>query len=132
MRTKRRTAREFALQILYQSEVLSLPPWEVIPEFFREHSELPEICEYAKTLACGVGEHSKAIDAAITKASEHWRVSRMSEVDRNILRISAYEMLFSTEVPREVCIDEAIEIAKKYGTEESAAFVNGVLDHLKG
>ena len=130
MSTKRRQAREFALQILYQSETLSKPPWEVVPQFFQNNPGPAEIAEYAKALACGVGENKSALDQAIAKASEHWKVSRMSEVDRNILRIAAYEMLYRDDIPREVCMDEAIEIAKKYGTEDSPAFVNGVLDHI--
>ena len=131
MPLRRRKARELCLQILFQSELTKQAPAAVLPQFFRDHPHDADISEYAKALACGYWEHRTVIDETISNASEHWKLSRMSEVDRNILRMAAYELLYMTDVPREVSIDEAIEIAKRYGAEESSAFINGVLDHLK-
>lgn len=127
---RRRKARELCLQILFQCGLTDRAPWDVIPQFFKDYPQDPDITEYAKELACGTWKHCEEIDGRISAASEHWKLSRMSEVDRNILRLAAYEMGYVDDVPREVSIDEAIEVAKRYGSEDSAAFINGVLDHL--
>ena len=95
------------------------------------HFSIPvNVQEYAKILAGGVGQNLVKIDSQITRASENWSVSRMGRVDRSIIRIATYEMLYIDEVPKNVAINEAIEIAKRFGTDESPTFVNGVLDQI--
>ncbi len=95
------------------------------------HFGIPaNVQEYAKILAEGVGANQIKIDSQITRASENWSVSRMGRVDRSIIRIATYEMLYMDEVPKNVAINEAIEIAKRFGTDESPTFVNGVLDQI--
>jgi N utilization substance protein B len=86
--------------------------------------------EYSRILLSGVLDKVSEIDGRIEACSEHWRLDRIAVVDRNILRIAVYELLYKPDIPYKVIIDEAIEIAKSYGTTESGAFINGVLDHL--
>lgn len=86
--------------------------------------------EFASLLCRGVLENLDAIDGILNRYSEHWRVSRMSPIDRNILRLSVYEMVFLSDIPLPVTINEAIEVAKEFGSETSAAFVNGILDKI--
>ena len=109
----RRRGRELALQALYQMDVTGGDP------------HVP-----AAELVHGVLETRTRIDALIAESAEHWRLDRLSQIDRNILRIGAYELLCRRDVPPSVAIDEAIEIAKRFGNDESAVFVNGVLDQI--
>ena len=90
----------------------------------------PEGREYADGLSRGVADELARLDEMIRKASSNWRIERMARVDRNIIRIGAWEMLHSQDVPRAVIIDEGVELAKKFGTEDSSSFVNGVLDRI--
>lgn len=90
----------------------------------------PEGREYADGLARGVANEIERVDAMIRKASVNWRLERMARVDRNILRMGAWELVHSPDVPRAVIIDEGVELAKKFGTEDSSSFVNGVLDRI--
>ena len=96
----------------------------------RELAELENALEYAKTLVRGTLDHLEQIDKLIRQQAEHWRLERMPPVDRNILRLAIYEFLFETDVPKLVILDEAIELAKEFGTEQSGRFVNGVLDGI--
>ena len=89
-----------------------------------------EIRAFSKQLVLGIWEHREALDRIIAKSSLNWRLERMSHVDRNILRIGAYEIIYVGDIPPKVSIDEAVEMGKKYGTEESGAFVNGILDNI--
>jgi len=126
----RRKAREIALQILYQKDITQ-ESLKNIWDFFCEHHHPPAASlEYAQQLVQGVCKHQTQIDILIEKCAQHWRVERISPIDRNILRLAIYEMLFIDEVPPKVSINEAIELAKIYGTETSGAFVNGILDAL--
>lgn len=126
----RRKAREAALQLMFMQEYLDGLDEERI-DFSLEHfSVFKEARDYAKSLCLGVSTHIKKIDSVITCASQNWSVSRMSRVDRAILRIATYELCFLDEVPLNVVINEAIEIAKRYGSDESANFINGVLDRV--
>ena len=94
------------------------------------HFELPEGARaFAKQLCCGVSERRDEIDRQLATHSEHWRIDRMATVDRNVLRLAAYEILH-TETPSSVVIDEAVELARRFGAERSPAFVNGILDSL--
>lgn len=126
-RTSARTlAREAALQMLYALEAGPNSVERVIAAFWRETPADPEAKEYADELARGVGEELPALDEALRAASQNWRLERMTRVDRNVLRLATFE-LKSARVPRSVAIDEAVSLAKKFGTEESGKFVNGVL-----
>jgi N utilization substance protein B len=87
---------------------------------------------YAEVLVRGVEREREAVDEAVQRASKHWRLSRMAVVDRNLLRLGAFELLYRTDVPRRVVLNEAIELAKRYGARDARAFVNGVLDRVTG
>jgi N utilization substance protein B len=126
----RTTAREAALQMLYALEASAGSPGQVIGDFWRELPGDPEGREYADAIVAGVAEGGNALDERIRAASKNWRLERMTRVDRNILRMGAWELEHRSEVPRAVIIDEAVELAKRYGTDESGAFVNGVLDRI--
>ena len=126
----RRKARELVTQILFHMEYNPGNPdksFELICENFNAPKSLRA---FSKNLVHGVSENRNRIDKLIKKASKNWRLERMSRVDRSILRLSVYEMLFMEDIPHKVSIDEAVELGKKYGTEESGAFINGVLDNI--
>ncbi|HWU43038.1 MAG TPA: transcription antitermination factor NusB [Bdellovibrio sp.] len=128
--TARRQARELALQILFQTEFAPQISMSTFLSVF-EHSFDPEVITYADHLIVGVEKNKAAIDAKIQAASAHWKVERMATIDRNILRIAVFEMKISEEPIKEnIVINEAVEIAKKYGTTESSSFVNGLLDQV--
>ena len=116
---KRRQAREQALQALFQREFLETLDEEDLPED-----------PYGRELFRGVEEHRAEIDALIAERAEGWPLERLHSVDRNLLRLAIYELLYEEDVPPEVAIDEAVELAKKYGTERSPAFINGILDRI--
>ena len=132
--SSRRKGREIALQILYQWE------WgaqEDIDEAVREYvsglasGDVPgegPVLEFARSRLEGVLRHREEIDRVISKKVRGWRMERMASVDRNILRLGAYELLYCPDIPARVAINEAVELAKRFGSEESRAFVNGVLD----
>jgi N utilization substance protein B len=126
----RTTAREAALQLLYAVEAAHEPEEHVVREFWRETPGDPEGRKYADSLVAGVCENKSVIDQLISTASENWRMERMTPVDRNLLRIGVYELKFVDDVPRAVAIDEAVEIAKRFGTEDSSKFINGVLERV--
>jgi N utilization substance protein B len=132
----RRRARETALQILYGLDWVPLPPREALDVYWaRFAGERPanydEVRTHCEELVDGVARHKDAIDLKLQAASHHWKLDRMSAVDRNILRLGAFELLYlQAEVPRKVAINEAIEVAKKFGNDDSGAFVNGILDRL--
>jgi transcription antitermination protein NusB len=126
----RSTAREAALQMLFAIDATSAPPDEVIRDFWREMPGDAEGRSYADELVRGVVSGIEATDALIRAASTNWRLERMNRVDRNLLRLGAYELAHRPDVPRAVILDEAVELAKRYGTDDSGAFVNGVLDRV--
>lgn len=127
----RREARELALQMLYALDTLKGDLRETL-RGFREGVETGERTrEFAEALVQGVQEHREAIDQAIVARSKNWTLTRMPRVDVNIMRIAAYELMFRHDIPKKVSINEAIEIAKKFGDKESPAFVNGILDELE-
>ena len=126
----RREGRELALQMLYAQDTLQGNLRDTL-RGFREGVETGERTrEFAEALVQGVMEHREVIDQAIVARSKIWALSRMPRVDLNIMRIAAYELMFKRDIPKKVSINEAIEIAKKYGDKESPAFVNGILDEL--
>lgn len=126
MRGKRR-ARELALQLLYQIDVSSD---ETAPSIDDLLSSTTAGDKYAEFLATGCVEKQKELDSHIAEWSENWDMERMAVIDRNVLRIGTFELLFCEDIPPKVAIDEAIEIAKTYGDADSPGFVNGVLDGI--
>lgn len=121
----RSKARKAALDLLYESDIRGRPVSEVLAARLIE-VEYP-IREFTQTLVAGVAEHRSRIDEIIGMRAKSWDLDRMPVLDRNILRLGAYEILWSTEVPVSVAIDEAVELAKTLSTEESPGYVNGVL-----
>jgi N utilization substance protein B len=127
---ERRRARHQALHILYQREITEQPVGRILSEG-TSNVEDGEPTEYCRDLVLGVEAHQARIDRLIEETSENWTLSRMPLVDRNILRVAVYEMLYhDDDVPDSVAINEAVEMAKVYGGEDSSKFVNGVLGRL--
>lgn len=121
--------------MLFQLEASGATATQVIELFWRASADTdfepdPEGRAYADTIVRGVFDKLTAVDKRITAASQNWRLERMSRVDRNLLRMSTWELMDAKDVPRAVVIDEAVELAKSYGTEDSSGFVNGVLDRI--
>ena len=131
MSGRRRRSRELALQLLYQWDIAGTPP----EEMFRSTEEFteakPEVQEYASRLVLGTLARRTEIDEKLSAQSEHWRLGRMPVVDRNLLRLSLYELVYEDDTPDAVVIDEAVEIAKRFSTPSSAPFINGVLDGIR-
>jgi N utilization substance protein B len=126
----RHSGREAALKMLFQMEASGETADKTIQLFWRNFDEPPDGRDYADEAVRGIEESLASIDQQIGSASTHWRVERMARVDRNVLRLGAWELMKRTDVPRAVILDEAVELAKSYGTEESSAFVNGVLNRI--
>ena len=126
----RRRSRESALKILYSREVGQLPIQEALESYWEYYEEPDSGQEFTERIVLGTAECLDELDKAIQSVSTHWRIGRMAVVDRNILRMAAYELFHIAEVPKRVTLNEAIEIAKRYGAEDSWAFINGILDKL--
>lgn len=129
----RSKARGWTLQVLYawESRGLDTSPRAVLNDFEQERSIADESRAYIRALVDNVAKHRDEIDRQLEHSLTNWRLERLSVIDRNILRLAAAEMLYDSEVPAAVAIQEAIMLAEKYGTNESPRFVNGVLDALK-
>lgn len=125
---KRRKARESTLQILFQLEFNESELENIFQSFWQEKKASKEIREYSRWLIEGITSHRERIDRLIQSVSENWRIDRMALVDRNVLRIAVFELLYEERLAPAIVIDEAIEISKKYSSEEAATFVNGILD----
>lgn len=123
-------AREWALQCLYQAEIRGQSADQATQVFWNNFHSDQKPSSYFQYLLHGVKAHLEELDAYISRFSEHWRLERMALVDRNILRLAAFELLYSSQVPPKVAINEAIELAKNFGTEDSKAFINGILDRI--
>lgn len=129
----RRVAREVALQALYQIDMRGEAAEPGTLELFWAHFDCPEDAgPFARELVEGVQTQRLRIDELITGSVEHWRLERLSGVDRNLLRVATFELVDRPDIPTSVTINEAVEIARRYGSEDSASFVNGVLDHIAG
>ncbi len=126
----RRKGRELALQALYQIEITGDASLRAVDSFFGHFDGSVEAKDFARRLVSGVLIHKDEIDRLIREAAENWKISRMAKVDLTILRMASYEMLFCPDIPINVSMDEAIEIGKRYGSGESATFINGVLDQV--
>ena len=129
---RRRTlAREHALKILYQFDITRRPMDEVIESYWKnEETKDEEIITYSSVLAKGVAAHIKDIDLKISDYATNWQIKRMAIIDRNVMRIGLYELQHTSDIPPKVAINEAVELAKKYGDLESSKFVNGILDKI--
>ena len=143
---KRTRSREFALQVLYQLDINRLKLADVLEDFWKDRSDLafsdkekeavefdkkdPEIRQYAEKLVRRTLEKLEMIDKTIERFAEHWEIKRMAYVDRNIMRLSTYELLYFDDIPVKVAINEAVELAKRYGEPDSSKFVNGILDRI--
>ncbi len=129
---RRRKARERALQVLYQMDVSGTGAEEALESASEEAEErpTPAVRKYLGDLVLGVTQNRQVIDEIIQRHSANWRVDRMARVDRNVLRMATFELMHQPEVPPKVVLNEAIEIAKRFGSEESGAFINGILDKV--
>jgi N utilization substance protein B len=125
----RRESREKVFQTLFMMDALGVGPDEAIP-LFASVSEPPTDGEYYADSVRGVWKHRAEIDALIRRAAEHWRLERMALTDRNIMRIGVYEICHSKDVPYVVAINEAVILGKRFGSEDSGAFINGILDKI--
>ena len=127
---RREQARQIALQALYQLDIRREDLSAEMVEFLRESTKDPEVYFFSRRLTEGAWGWRAEADRLIGQAAEHWRLERMAVLDRNILRLAAYEISQCPDVPHRVAIDQAIELAKRFSAAESAAFVNGVLDKI--
>ena len=128
---RRRKAREHALQILYQLDIKKeKPSASILKNFWAEYNPDNEVKLFAEEIVKGTFKHLAKINGLIHQCAKNWSLDRMAVVDRNVLRMAVYEILYRLDIPTSVTINEAIEIAKKYGTDESGSFVNGILDSV--
>ena len=127
----RRKAREYALQMLFQWDITHDSIDQITATFFENYEEPPAVVEFARLLVSRTVDHVEKIDQLIQRHAEHWRLDRMAIVDRNILRLATQEFLYDKETPKTVVINEAIEIARRFSSQESPQFINGILDSIK-
>jgi len=127
---KRTRSREIVLQVLYQLEIRGTDVIDEVDAFCIEQGKEPEVSDFAIKLVRGCIQEIKEIDKKITDISENWELQRMPVVDRNVLRLACYELFYMDDIPPKVSINEAIDLAKKYSTEKSGTFVNGILDKI--
>lgn len=132
MTSSRRTGRERALQALYQIDLAGTEPAAALTAAFAADDQRTEQAtqEFAQRLVKGVVAHLAELDALVQKHSLNWRVERMSKIDRNVLRLAAFELVHEAETPGRVVLNEATELGKQYGSEESSAFINAILDKI--
>lgn len=130
--SRRRQARELAFRAAYQADVTGDPVERCLEEILEDLEEEadPDAREFAGALVSTLALHQPEIDSVVSRIAKNWSLSRMAATDRSVIRLAAAELLYHIEVPVRVTLDEAIEIAKKYGMETSGAFVNGILDRL--
>lgn len=117
--------------LLYELDFRPSDLAAVLREFWRDRVVPPEVRSFAEALVRGTAEKIAELDGTIETNAAHWSLARIAPVERNILRLAAYELLFRDDIPERVAINEAIELAKLYGSEESGAFVNGILDQIR-
>lgn len=127
----RRRGREIALQALYLAEITKMDAEKALRSINYQQQVDPQIMKFAEGLANGTMEHVAELDSLIKKIARNWEIDRMAALDRNILRLGAYEIIYELETPVSVIIDEAVEIAKTFSTNDSGKFVNGILDKIK-
>ena len=127
----RRRSRELAMQALFYVDMRQNKPKERLDLYLQNYRPSKKVLPFFLELVNGVIRERDQIDTMIERFSSNWKMSRMSCVDRNIMRIAVYEMLYCSDIPLKVSINEAIDVAKKFGTEESGAFINGILDSVR-
>jgi transcription antitermination factor NusB len=130
-RTRRRRSREIAFQTLYQTEHGQDSAVEALGQILASRKAGPDVAEYAASLVDIYARHGGEIDRRIREVLDRWEFDRLASVDRAVLRVAVGEILHRPDVPAEVVIDEAVDIAKRYSTENSGAFVNGILDRIR-
>jgi transcription antitermination protein NusB len=127
----RRMAREWAVQILFALDLNPADPETVFAGFWREHAADRNARAFTEQAVRGVWAHREAIDACLKARAEHWDVSRMGVIERNVMRLALYELMYCPEIPAAVAINEAVDIAKYFSNTESGRFVNGILDRAR-
>jgi transcription antitermination factor NusB len=128
---KRSVARECALKVLYQIEMTSRTPQQSLDAFWEQENEHPEdVRDFAAKLVDGIYAHLSDIDEKLGEYATNWQLNRMAVIDRNVLRMGLYELKFANDIPPKVAINEAVDLAKKYGDLDSSKFVNGILDKV--
>ena len=128
---RRRKSREFALQVLYQLNITQQDILTALTQFQEHFLSDGKVDEFLKRIVSGVLEHCQELDRLIGQYSENWRLDRITMIDRNILRIALYELFYCEDIPPKVTINEAIDLGKKYGSEDSGSFINGILDRIQ-
>jgi N utilization substance protein B len=128
---RRRKSRELALQVLYQLNITKQDATKALSQFQGNFLPNGETDEFLKRLVLGVTEHYAEMDRLIERYSENWRLDRINMIERNILRMALFELLYCEEIPPKVTINEAIDLGKRYGSEESGSFINGLLDRIQ-
>lgn len=128
---KRRRSRESALQVLYQLDITKQDAIRALAQWKECFSLNQEQDEFVERIVLGVLKRCQEIDRLIEQYSEHWRFDRMTVIDRNILRMAAFELLYCEEIPPKVTLNEAIDLGKRYGSEDSGSFINGILDRIQ-
>ena len=128
---RRRQARELALQALYFLDARPDDPQRALALFHRNFTPPRKAREFMDRLVRGVLDHQARIDTVVERFSQNWQVFRMPRVDRNVIRMAVFEMLWQADIPYSVSINEAIDLGKKYGTDDSGAFINGILDRIR-
>lgn len=126
----RRLSRELVIQFLYLTEMNEGEIENQLKSFWESNSCQEDVQSFTEEILNNIFDHKKEIDTLLEKYSDNWTLSRMTVIDRNLLRMAASELMFSKTVPPKVVIDEALEIAKKFGSEDSPNFINGVLDRI--
>ncbi|MCK6448750.1 MAG: transcription antitermination factor NusB [Planctomycetes bacterium] len=128
---KRTRGRELALQLLYQIDLRGEEVLAELDEFLRDEEPDREAREFAKKILTGVAECRAELDQTIQAVAQNWDIARMAVIDRNVLRLASWELLHCRDIPPKVAINEAIELGKRYSTQNSGAFINGILDKIK-
>ena len=128
---RRRKSREFALQALYQLNITKQDVTALLAQFQEHFLHDRKADEFLRRLVLGVLEHCEELDRLIERYSENWRLDRIDVIDRNILRMALFELLYCEDIPPKVTINEAIDLGKRYGSEESGSFINGILDRIQ-
>lgn len=126
----RREGREYAVQALYAVSLSPASPREAVRLFWDSEEFKPSAKRFADELLGGIMEKWGELDVRIGEKSPNWSISRMARIDLAIIRLAAFELIFRSDIPRNVSINEAIELGKKFGTEDSPAFINGILDEI--
>ncbi|MCH7825807.1 MAG: transcription antitermination factor NusB [Acidobacteria bacterium] len=128
---KRRRARESAIQCLYQWEVTGADPELILQGYWESHGRVDaDLKRFAESLVLGTVAHADEIDAMISEQSRHWRLDRLGLVEKSILRLGGYELIYEDETPAAVVIDEAVELSKRFADPEAGPFINGLLDGM--